>query len=524
MDGRRVGRYVIGEELAAGGMATVHLGRMQGPAGFGKTVAIKRLHAQFAKDSEFSKMFLDEARVTSGLMHPNIVMTLDVVDEADGLYLVMEYVHGASLAMLHRVLERETKIPLRVISAVVSNFLEGLQAAHEATDDLAEPLGVVHRDVSPQNVLVSFSGIAKIADFGIAKAAGRMHSTGDGSAKGKLSYMAPEQVNSQPVTPRTDVYAAGIVLWECLTREKLISGTSAAERLRALLELEVAPPSSIVPGIPPALDAIVVRALEKDPEKRFPSAKVMASEIQKAIPPASSIEVADWMRETFPDMLRERDAALAKLQRMSAPISTPTGPQSGAYLATPSSSQPFPVAPSSNRHGSATGETSAGNHAINEYLTLSERHALPPRMPRKVLAALVALPALGVIGIVLVLVVLARGKTGAINTPASPAASVAATPAPPANTAVPPSTSASDVDAAPSTRPSADPTVAAAAAAAPAKPTTQANATANATKPATTPASASAKPNAANTAGKKCRIVATPDKSGRMKFEEVCTP
>lgn len=498
-------------------MATVHLGRMQGPAGFGKTVAIKRLHAQFAKDSDFSKMFLDEARVTSGLMHPNIVMTLDVLDESDGLYLVMEYVHGISLAMLHREIDRRQKFPLRIVSAIVSNFLEGLQAAHEATDDLGEPLAVVHRDVSPQNVLLSFAGLAKIADFGIAKAAGRMHSTGDGSAKGKLSYMAPEQVNSQPVTPRTDVYAAGIVLWECLTREKLIGGTSAAERLRALLELDVAPPSSIVPGIPPAVDAIVVRALEKDPEKRFPSAKAMAMELQRAVPPASSIEVADWLREIVPEMVRERDAALTQLQRMSAPMASAPQLQSGAYPA-PSSSQSNVAGPSSNRTGgSSTGETSAGNHAINDYLTLSERDALPPKMPRKVLAALIALPTLGLIGVVLVLLVVTRGKTPASNAASKPPASAARTidePAtvptaaatPPAITATP----AADVDAQ-TAQPDATTTVAANTPP-PAK---------TIAKPATTGA---VKPNTGTTAGKKCRIVATPDKSGRMKFEEVCTP
>jgi serine/threonine-protein kinase len=503
-------------------MATVHLGRMQGPAGFGKTVAIKRLHAQFAKDGDFSKMFLDEARVTSGLMHPNIVMTLDVLDETDGLYLVMEYVHGISLAMLQREIERAQKLPLRIVSAIVSNFLEGLQAAHEATDDLGAPLGIVHRDVSPQNVLVSFAGLAKIADFGIAKAAGRIHSTGDGSAKGKLSYMAPEQVNTQPVTPRTDVYAAGIVLWECLTREKLVSGASAAERLRALLELQVAPPSSIVPEIPPALDAIVLRALEKDPEKRFASAKEMATELQKAAPPASSIEVADWLREVVPQLVREREGALTKLQKMLGAAG-----QSAAFQPPPiSSSQPFLAGPPSSQRipaSSATGETSAGNHAINDYLTRSERDVLPPRMPRNVLAALIALPTLGLIGVILVIVVVTRGKHPASEGAAKPPAAVATTgeeppqlPLPSATVAVPEAPEASTDDGVDETQPIASespPSTGASAKIAPAATPVAATATKPGSKPSTT-----------NTAGKKCRIVATPDKSGRMKFEEVCTP
>jgi serine/threonine protein kinase len=518
VEGRRVGRYVIGQELAAGGMATVHLGRMQGPAGFGKTVAIKRLHAQFAKDIDFAKMFLDEARVTSGLMHPNIVMTLDVLDETDGLYLVMEYVHGISLAMLQREVDHEQSFPLRIVSAIVSNFLEGLHAAHEATDDLGAPLGVVHRDVSPQNVMVSFAGLAKIADFGIAKAAGRMHSTGDGSAKGKLSYMAPEQVNTQPVTPRTDVYAAGIVLWECLTRQKLVGGTSAAERLRALLELQVAPPSSITPGLPPALDALVMKALEKDPANRFATAKAMATELQKVVPPATSIEVADWLRETVPQLVKERDAALAKLQRMLAPANAALR-ESGSYQPI-SSSQPFPAVGSSPRlPSSSNGETSAGNHAINDYLTVSEKEALPARMPRKILAALIMLPVLALIGIVLVVVATSRSKSPTASAATKPLASNDVTAEPPSTTGgtataampAPPPTSATEVDATP-----AAPSVTATSTSAPAKP---APAAAPATKPG-----AAVKPTTSNTAGKKCRIVATPDKSGRMKFEEVCTP
>lgn len=518
MEGRRVGRYVIGQELAAGGMATVHLGRMQGPAGFGKTVAIKRLHAQFAKDADFSSMFLDEARVTSGLMHPNIVMTLDVLDEVDGLYLVMEYVHGVSLAMLQRQIDPEVKFPVRIVSAIVSNFLEGLQAAHDATDDLGAPLDIVHRDVSPQNVLVSFAGLAKIADFGIAKAAGRMHSTGDGSAKGKLSYMAPEQVNTQPVTPRTDVYAAGIVLWECLTREKLVGGTSAAERLRALLELEVAPPSSITAGLPPALDAVVMRALRKDPAERFASAKQMASELQKAAPPASSIEVAEWLRETVPELVRERDAALTQLQRMLAP-GTSVATQVGPFQPAPPSSQRIAAAPSSQRV-SSTGETSAGNHAINDYLTRSERDALPPRMPRKVLAALIALPALGIIGIVLVLVTMIRSKPASATTasssspPSSVAADMEPTPSAVSNAATPP----------PPTTASEDTPSASAPAATTAAVGTAAVGTAAKPKPTSVGAPVSTATAKGTTTGKKCRIVATPDKSGRMKFEEVCTP
>lgn len=475
MEGRRVGRYVIGPELASGGMATVHLGRMHGPAGFGKTVAIKRLHAQFAKDPELTKMFLDEARVTSGLTHPNVVMTLDVLEEPDGLYLVMEYVHGASLAQIERSLPPGEKIPLRIACAIAAAFLDGLQAAHEATDDMGQPLGIVHRDVSPQNVLVAFAGVAKIADFGIAKAAGRMHSTGDGSAKGKLSYMAPEQVMSDPVTPRTDVFAAGIVLWECLARRRLVPGNSAAERLRALLELEVVAPSTFAPEVPAALDAIVLRALEKDPSRRFTSAKEMSSALQGAIELARAGEIAEWMRATFPDLLADRDRSVAALQRAS-------------------SAGPLEVA--SPARAPDIADTSA-NVTINDYLTRSEAAAAPKRMPRWFIAALVVLPALGVLGVVLVLLSVRRPSAPATVASASPTVE----PPPIASSAPPPAVIVASAE--PSAAPA--PTVSVARAR-----STAAATTAAATKTGSVP--------------RKCRIVATPDKSGRMKFDEVCGP
>jgi serine/threonine-protein kinase len=457
-------------------MATVHLGRMRGPAGFGKTVAVKRLHAQFAKDVEFAKMFLDEARVTSGLTHPNVVMTLDVLEEPDGLYLVMEYVHGVSLAQIERALPPGEKMPMRIACAVAAGFLEGLHAAHEATDDGGQPLGIVHRDVSPQNVLVTFAGVPKIADFGIAKAAGNMHSTGDGSAKGKLSYMAPEQVMSDPVTPRTDVFAAGIVLWECLTRRRLVEGGSAAERLRALLDLEVPAPSTVAHDVPLALDAIVLRALAKDPAKRFASASEMAAALQGAVDLARAGEIAEWTRRTCAGLLAQRDRALGDLQRMS------TGSFEAARMPAP----PRPTAPT------AIADTST-NVTINDYLTRSERNAVPHRMPRAVLAALIALPLLGLTGTVLVFVSLGRSRAPAAEA-TLPASAITAAPAPP-----PPPPPAAPSESAPP--PLAEPSATIAEA--------------PATKPRTT------KPA---TATKKCRIVATPDKSGRMKFEEVCGP
>src|SRR5262245_51026591 len=169
-----IGRYALHGELASGGMATVHLGRLLGPVGFSRTVAIKRLHAQYAQDPEFVSMFLDEARLAARIRHPNVVPTLDVVATSGELFLVMEYVPGESLSRLARAArDRMERMPPRIVSAIMSGVLHGLHAAHEAKSERGEPLGIVHRDVSPQNVLVGTDGVARVLDFGVAKAAGR---------------------------------------------------------------------------------------------------------------------------------------------------------------------------------------------------------------------------------------------------------------------------------------------------------------------------------------------------------------
>jgi serine/threonine-protein kinase len=259
-----------------------------------------------------------------------------------------------------------------------------------------------------------------------------------------------------------------------------------------------------------------MRALEKDPEKRFASAKQMAAELQRAVAPASSIDVADWVKETVPDLVRQREAALTQLQRMLAPSSSvPTSVGPFQPAPPPSSSQPLAAPPSSQRlPAPSTNESSANNHTINEYLTRSERDALPPKMPRRVLAALIALPALAVVGVVLVLIVVMRPKTPATADGSKAATSVAenvdAPPASAATTAATPTTATSvDDDAA---------TTSSASSTASAPPVVAAHTT----KPKITAPGPTGTAKA--TGGKKCRIVATPDKSGRMKFEEVCTP
>jgi serine/threonine-protein kinase len=279
---RVVGRYALYGGIASGGMATVHLGRLLGPVGFSRTVAIKRLHAQYAQDPEFVSMFLDEARLAARIRHPNVVPTLDVVATKGELFLVMEYVPGESLSRLARAArDKKQRIPQRIVSSIMSGVLHGLHAAHEAKSERGEPLGIVHRDVSPQNVLVGTDGVARVLDFGVAKAAGRTQQTREGQIKGKLSYMAPEQLRGAAVSRQSDIYAAGVVLWELLTGERLFSADNEGALLAKVLEGRIVPPSRYV--VTPSsvtigpdamrillgLDEVTLRALQSDPEKRY---------------------------------------------------------------------------------------------------------------------------------------------------------------------------------------------------------------------------------------------------------------
>src|SRR5262249_52297267 len=238
-------------------------GRLVGPAGFSRTVAIKRLHPQFAKDPDFCSMFLDEARLASRIQHPNAVATLDVVVLEGELFLVMEYVAGDSLARLLRA-HRATgaAVPLRIASTIMIGVLNGLHAAHEATSEHGEPLGLVHRDVSPQNVMVGLDGVPRVIDFGVSRAAGRSHVTREGHIKGKISYMAPEQIRGQAMDRRVDVYAASVVLWETLVGRALFRGENEAMTFAKVMEGVIEPPSHLRPDVPRAIDEIVMRGLE----------------------------------------------------------------------------------------------------------------------------------------------------------------------------------------------------------------------------------------------------------------------
>jgi serine/threonine protein kinase len=312
-------------------MATVHYGRMRGAVGFKRVVAVKRLHPHLVKDSDFSTMFLDEARIAARIHHPNVANILDVVSLAEGeLLIVMEYIAGESLSRVMRALRDDgDSVPVDVAAAIACDALQGLHAAHEAKNDRGEPLGIVHRDVSPHNVLVGADGITRLIDFGIAKARGRIHATSEGQVKGKLAYMPPEQLRGQAIDRRADVYALGVVFWEALTCERLFLSESEGETAINVLERKVRPPSQVRPDLPKALDAVVLKALARDPAQRYATARDMAAAIEAATTIASARKVSSWIETVAGHVLAKRQETVAELDRRTeeelSAMGTPSG-------------------------------------------------------------------------------------------------------------------------------------------------------------------------------------------------------
>ncbi|WP_437786780.1 serine/threonine-protein kinase [Sorangium sp. So ce1097] len=316
---RRIGRYLLHGPIASGGMAAVHLGRLVGDAGFARTVAIKRLHPQLAEEPEIAESLLDEARIVARIQHPNVVATLDLLLAEGEAFLVMDYVRGESLARLLRAARAAGEpSPPPFVASIACGALHGLHAAHEARSESGEPLGIVHRDISPENVLVGVDGTARLLDFGIAKARGRLTTTRGGQIKGKLAYMAPEQILCAEVTRRTDVFAAGVVLWEALAGRRLFDGDDEGGLIRAVLEQPIPPPSSVAAHVPGALDAIVLRALERNADGRYPTARELAIAIEDAVPLASQRAVGEWVEQLAGEALARRAARVAAIESASA--------------------------------------------------------------------------------------------------------------------------------------------------------------------------------------------------------------
>ena len=317
----RLGGYLLGAEIASGGTATVYVGRPSDAFGPGTAIAIKRLHRHLAQIPEFVAALKDEARIAARISHVNVVRTLEVVSVGDETLLTMELVVGASLAELwpQQRSARDTPAPLPITRAVVVDILRGLGAAHRATDELGSALALVHRDVSPQNIIIARSGSARLLDFGVARATGRLQATTeDGRIKGKVAYMAPEQVLDLELTPRTDLYAMGVVLWELLTGRRLYELEDKARVLFLVANGAVRSVRDVRPGVAEDLAAIVERALSRSPEARFASAEEMAAAVEATGEVASPAEVAEWTASLLGERLDARARNVDEIERAEA--------------------------------------------------------------------------------------------------------------------------------------------------------------------------------------------------------------
>ena len=300
--GFRAGRYEILRPIASGGMAKVHLGRAVGAGGFEREVAIKTMHPHLAEQADFVAMFLDEARVSARIHHPNVVATLDVQQDDEGIFLVMEYVDGFAIhAILAAIHDDGRTLPLGLTLRIFLDALAGLHAAHELTDGSGAPLEVIHRDVSPQNILVGVDGAARLTDFGIARAATRLSSTREGHLKGKLRYMAPEQLCGARLDRRVDIHAAGAVLWEMLAGRPLVSAEDEGGCLMEIARPDKESPRSQNPDVPVSIADACLRALRMDPGERYATAAAFAEAIEDAamqagITVASPREVSSFVR------------------------------------------------------------------------------------------------------------------------------------------------------------------------------------------------------------------------------------
>ena len=306
------GRYQLLKKLASGGMGQVFLAR-SGQEGYEKLVVLKRILPHLVEDEEFFTMFQDEAKITMRLNHPNIAQIFEFGQERGVHYLVMEYIAGDDVRRLtKRVANANQTLPLGVILRIIADGAAGLDYAHKARDSKGQPLGLVHRDVSPQNVLVGFDGAVKLIDFGVAKAAGRAQHTGTGILKGKFPYMSPEQAEGEEIDARSDVFALGIVLWELLTNKRLFKGDSDVMTQRLVKQCQVAAPSLVERGLPGPLDSLVLKSLAKLPADRFPDAMAFRLALEefamKNSIPASSAHLVGFLQPLYADrMAAEND-------------------------------------------------------------------------------------------------------------------------------------------------------------------------------------------------------------------------
>jgi eukaryotic-like serine/threonine-protein kinase len=318
------GQYQLFAPIGEGGMAQVFLARLVGAGGFARTVAVKRPLPELQLDASFLQLAHREAQLASRLNHPNVVSTLDVIDQGDELLIVMEYVHGVSLSKLMQLQARcGGRMPQPVALALLVDALAGLHAAHTAIDEQGVPLHIVHRDVSPQNILCGADGHARLSDFGLAHA--RDLSSSDSTRfMGKITYASPEQVHLKPVTAATDIFSMGMVLWEVLSGTRAYQGLAPAQIIARLSGPDPVAMARLPSGVPQALMDVVERALRPDPKQRFPSALEMSQALEAAAEVGTARSVADWVSGIACEALESRAQLVSEAERETAAASNIT--------------------------------------------------------------------------------------------------------------------------------------------------------------------------------------------------------
>jgi serine/threonine-protein kinase len=371
--GTRLGRYELLVPIARGGMARVWAARMTGQRGFQKLVALKTILPHLAEEPEFERMFLDEARIASGVHHPNVCEIYELGEEQRTLYLAMEWVSGDSLARVLRASGKTEAADPRVMARVIADACAGLHAAHELTDEEGRPLGVVHRDLSPHNILLTADGTAKVADFGVAKALGQLHeATSAGQLKGKIAYMAPEQVTGAGIDRRSDVFSLGCVLYEATTGQRPFRGDGDHQVMHSVLKGEVAPPTSLLRGYPQELERIVMRALSPQPILRYPTAERMRFALEEFLARGQLVtqsNVAQVVRARIGESIDRRKERIRQ--------ASTAGDREGGW-----SEPPGNMTPSNQAHGGhRSGVKASGANAPRHLSTIPMDRPGPPNLP-----------------------------------------------------------------------------------------------------------------------------------------------
>ncbi len=317
------GRYELLLELGHGGMAELYLARLVGVGGFTRLVAIKRILPHLARDKQFVELFLNEGRIAAQLAHPNVCQVYELAETDGELYLAMEYLDGVSWDELLASIPPTEPIRLPLTAGALAQIAEGLHYGHQLRDAHGQPTPVIHRDVSPQNLFVTVDGVCKVLDFGVAKMTASGPRTRTGVLKGKIPYMSPEQIRGEPLDPRADVFALGVVAWEALTGERLFDRESDFLVWKAIDEEPIPTVTSRRPELPPAIDAVIARALERDRDRRYASTRELAAALS-AIAPSSfgAPQIANVVRSACAARLAGRAAMLAEVAHEPSPADT----------------------------------------------------------------------------------------------------------------------------------------------------------------------------------------------------------